>query len=43
MISEKMVIVLNEQKLKLVKESSGGMLMIDHELGKRVFNPPAKE
>jgi ferritin len=30
------------QKLKLVKESSGGMLMIDHELGKRVFNPPAK-
>jgi ferritin len=31
------------QKLKLVKESSGGMLMIDHELGKRVFNPPAKE
>lgn len=31
------------QKLKLVKESSGGMLMIDHELAKRAFNPPAKE
>jgi len=31
------------QKLKLVRDSAGGLLMIDHELGKRVFNPPAKK
>ena len=30
------------QQLKLVKDSTGSLLMIDHHLAKREFNPPAK-
>jgi ferritin len=39
MINEKMVKALNEQ---INKESAGSLLMIDHQLAKREFNPPAK-
>jgi ferritin len=31
------------QTLKLAKESTGALLMIDHQLAKRVFSSPAKE
>lgn len=31
------------RKVKLASESAASMLMVDAELGKRVFNPPADE
>ncbi len=30
------------QKIKLMADAPGGLFMLDGELGKRVFNPPAK-
>jgi ferritin len=31
------------QKLKLVSDAPGGMFILDQEMGRRVFNPPASE
>lgn len=31
------------QKIKLISDASGGLFMLDGELGQRVFNPPAKQ
>jgi len=31
------------EKLKMIKDSGGGLLMLDHQMEKRTFSPPASE